>query len=79
VKLLLAKDGVDPNSKGNIDRTLLLWAVEEAREVVVELLLANGGVERTSAAVKREYQVAMGRTGGQCSVNPPRHRTRRAP
>ncbi len=40
VELLLAKNNVDPDSKDNNGRMLLLWAAEKGREVVVRLLFA---------------------------------------
>ena len=38
VKLLLARDGVDPESKDNSGRTPLSWAAEKGHEAVVKLL-----------------------------------------
>lgn len=43
VKLLLARDGVDPNSEDSIGRTPLSWVVEKQHKKVVELLLARTG------------------------------------
>jgi len=48
VKLLLTKDGVDPDSKDNTDRTPLWWAARSGREAVVKLLLAKDGVDPDS-------------------------------
>src|SRR5271170_2567508 len=46
VRLLLAKDGVDPDSKGGgYSRTSLLWAVGNRHGAVVRLLLAKNGVD----------------------------------
>ena len=38
MKLLLATDGVDPDSKDNDGRTPLSWAAEHGNAAVVELL-----------------------------------------
>jgi ankyrin repeat protein len=38
VKLLLANDGVDPDSKDTDGRTPLLWAAENGYEAVVQVL-----------------------------------------
>jgi ankyrin repeat protein len=55
VKLLLAKDSIDPNSKKALyGRTLLSWAAETGHEAVVRLLLA------TKANVK--FEDSNGRT-----------------
>jgi ankyrin repeat protein len=49
VKLLLATDGVDPDSKDYYDnRTPLSWAAEGAHEAVVKLLLATDSVDPDS-------------------------------
>ncbi|OCL04595.1 ankyrin repeat protein, partial [Glonium stellatum] len=48
VGLLLAKDGVDVNSKDLKGRTPLSWAVREGQEAVVKLLLAKNGVDVNS-------------------------------
>ena len=48
VKLLLAKDGVDPDSKDSVGRTPLWWAAENGHEAVVKLLLAKDGVDPDS-------------------------------
>ncbi len=45
MRLLLARDSIDPDSKDNNGRTplswaALSWAAEEGREAVVKLLLA---------------------------------------
>jgi ankyrin repeat protein len=45
VELLLAKDGVDPDSKDKYHRTPLSWAVIKGQEAVVELLLAKDGID----------------------------------
>ena len=45
VKLLLAKDGVDPDPNDNWGRTPLSWAAENGHEAVVKLLLAKDGVD----------------------------------
>jgi ankyrin repeat protein len=42
VKMLLAKDGVDPDSKDEYGRTPLLWAAQNRREEVMELLRREG-------------------------------------
>ena len=39
--MLLAKDGVDPDSKDKDGQTPLLWAAEKRHEVVVKLLLGT--------------------------------------
>ncbi|KFA69488.1 hypothetical protein S40285_09458 [Stachybotrys chlorohalonatus IBT 40285] len=44
MKLLLAKDGINPDSKDNLDRTPLSWAAERGHEEVVKLLLAKDGI-----------------------------------
>jgi ankyrin repeat protein len=48
VELLLAREGVDPDSKGNCGQTPLSWATENGHETVVELLLAREGVDPDS-------------------------------
>jgi hypothetical protein len=48
VKLLLAKDGVNPDSKDNGRRTPLSYAAENGYEAVVKLLLAKDGVNPDS-------------------------------
>ena len=45
VKLLLHKEGVDPDSKSIYGRTPLSWAAVEGREVVAKLLLDKEGVD----------------------------------
>jgi ankyrin repeat protein len=42
MKLLLTKDGVDPDSRDNDGQTSLLCAAEKGREAVVKLLLNKG-------------------------------------
>jgi ankyrin repeat protein len=44
MKLLLAKEGVDPDSKDKDGQTPLSWAAVNGHEAVVELLLAKDGV-----------------------------------
>jgi ankyrin repeat protein len=41
VKLLLAQDGVDPDSKDKYGRTPLWWAAGNGHEAVVKLLQWN--------------------------------------
>ncbi len=48
VKLLLAKDGVDPDSKDTDGRTPLWWAARNGHEAVVKLLLAKDGLDSDS-------------------------------
>jgi hypothetical protein len=49
VKLLLAKEGVDPDSKDGWDgQTPLSWAAKNGHEAVVKLLLAKEGVDPDS-------------------------------
>ena len=49
MKLLLAKDGVDPDSKDDeYGQTPLSWAAENGHEAVVRLLLAKDGVDPDS-------------------------------
>jgi ankyrin repeat protein len=43
VKLLLDKDGVDPDSKGGNGETPLWWAAANGHEAVVKLLLNKEG------------------------------------
>ena len=45
VKLLLAKDGVDPDFKDNNGQTPLSFAAGTGHEAVVKLLLAKKGVD----------------------------------
>jgi ankyrin repeat protein len=42
--LLLAKDGVDPDSKSKSGRTPLSWAAEKGHEAVVRLLQSHGAL-----------------------------------
>jgi ankyrin repeat protein len=44
VKLLLANDRVEPDTKDKSGRTPLSWAVENGHEAVVKLLLADDSV-----------------------------------
>jgi ankyrin repeat protein len=46
--LLLAKDGVDPDSKDIFNQTPLSRAAENRHVAVVRLLLAKGGVDPAS-------------------------------
>ena len=48
VKMLLAKDGVDPDYKDEYRRTPLAWAAWNGRVAVVELLLAKDDVDPDS-------------------------------
>jgi hypothetical protein len=49
VRLLLVKDGVDPDSKDNIwGQTPLSWAAANGHEAVVRLLVAKGGIDPDS-------------------------------
>ena len=48
MKLLLGKDGVDPDSKDTRSRTPLSWAAGNGHEAVVKLLLAKDGVDPDS-------------------------------
>ena len=48
VKLLLARDDVELNTKGLYGRTPLSWAAENGHEAVVKLLLARDGIELNS-------------------------------
>ncbi len=48
MKLLLAKDRVDPDSKSNSGRTPLSWAAESGYHAVVKLLLVKDGVDPDS-------------------------------
>jgi ankyrin repeat protein len=50
VKLLLDKEGVDPNSKANNGQTPLSWAARYGHEAVVKLLLDKEGVDPDSKA-----------------------------
>jgi ankyrin repeat protein len=46
VKLLLAKEGVDPDSRDSkYGQTPLSWAAENGHEAVVKLMLAKDGVD----------------------------------
>lgn len=45
MKLLLAEEGIDVDSKDNCGRTPMWWAVGREREAVMKLLLAAKGVE----------------------------------
>jgi ankyrin repeat protein len=53
VKLLLATDGADPNSKDEWDRTPLLRAAENGHKAVVNLLLATDGVDLSPDAISQ--------------------------
>lgn len=46
MKLLLARDEVEPDSKNNRDRTPLSHAAGKGHEALVKLLLATDGVDR---------------------------------
>jgi ankyrin repeat protein len=48
VKLLLDKDGVDPDSKGGNGETPLWWAAANGHDAVVKLLLNKEGVDPNS-------------------------------
>ncbi|RYP78487.1 hypothetical protein DL771_000440 [Monosporascus sp. 5C6A] len=48
VKLLLAKDGIDQNSKDSDGRTSLSWAAGNGHAAVVKLLLAKDGIDPNS-------------------------------
>ena len=49
VKLLLAKDSIDPDLKDSqYDRTPLSWAAENGHDTIVKLLLETGQVEADS-------------------------------
>lgn len=48
VKLLLAKDGVNPDFKHKDNGTPLSWAAENGHETAVKLLLAKKGVDPDS-------------------------------
>ena len=45
VQLLLAKDGVDPDSKDSYGRTPLSWAAWNGHEAVVRLMLTKDEVD----------------------------------
>ena len=42
VELLLAKDGVDPDSMDKYSQTLLTWAIETRASATIKLLLVRG-------------------------------------
>lgn len=48
VKLLLAKDGINPDSKDNFDRTPLFLAAANGYKAVVELLLTRSIIDPSS-------------------------------
>jgi ankyrin repeat protein len=48
VKLLLSKDGVNPDFKDDNGRTSLSWAAGNGHEAVVKLLLSKDGVDPDS-------------------------------
>jgi ankyrin repeat protein len=48
VKLLLAREGVDRDSKDGYDPTPLSWAARKGYEAVVKLLLTRNGVDPDS-------------------------------
>jgi ankyrin repeat protein len=48
VRQLLAKGGLDPDSKNKYGRTPLSWAATNGREAAVKLLLATDGVDPNS-------------------------------
>ena len=52
VKLLLAANGVNPNSKDNNSQTPLSWALKEGHKAVVELLLNIGADINGSKALR---------------------------
>ncbi|RYP63833.1 hypothetical protein DL769_006845 [Monosporascus sp. CRB-8-3] len=54
VTTLRRPQSVDPNSKGN-GRTALSWAVQNANEAVVKLLLAKDGVDLNSKDTAEEF------------------------
>ncbi|KAI9776091.1 MAG: hypothetical protein M1839_000604 [Geoglossum umbratile] len=47
-ELLIAKDGIDPDSKDSYSRTPLSLAAKSGHEAVVKLLLAKGGIDPDS-------------------------------
>jgi hypothetical protein len=48
MELLLAEDGLNPDSEGSLGRTALSWAAEMGNEVVVTLLLSKDNVDPDS-------------------------------
>jgi ankyrin repeat protein len=52
MKLLLAKNSVDPDSKNNNNRTPLSWAAANGRETVIKLFLVNNNVNPDSDNTK---------------------------
>jgi hypothetical protein len=76
VKLLLAKDGVDPNSKDYYDWAPLLWAAATKRdwwmisskhETVVELLLANSRVDINTKDTNGRTPLSWAAGEGHCA------------
>jgi ankyrin repeat protein len=63
VKLLLAKDGVDPDSKGIDSRTPLSWAAGRGHQAAVRLLLTEDGVDP-------DFKDIDGRTPLSCAAQP---------
>jgi hypothetical protein len=69
VKLLLAKDGVDPDSKDSrYGRTPLWWAARNGHEAVVKLLLAKDGVDPDSKDVYGQTPLSWAARNGHKAV-----------
>jgi hypothetical protein len=68
VKLLLARDGVDPDSKSRNGLTPLSWAAEKGDEAVVKLLLARDGVDPDSKSNSGQTPLAWAAENGHEAV-----------
>jgi ankyrin repeat protein len=68
IKLLLAKDGVDPDSEDNDGWTPLSRAADNGREAVVKLLLATNRVDPDSKGIDGRTPLSLAATKGYETV-----------
>ena len=65
VELLLAEDGLNPDSKANFNRTPLSWAAEMGNEVVVKWLLSSDKVDPDSIDRNGRTPLSWAAQGGK--------------